>query len=132
MLNYLIDYGINQSKKNKETFEELDINDREALQGQINNARKEYRDLLVLVDTINDKLLHAQKILNERTKSIIQESTSNPSNLKRNDIFSTDDEYLELDAEISAYKAGIQMINNRIDFCKSDLRILNSVFYNKF
>lgn len=125
MLEYLIDYGI---QKQPMEFEELDINDRMELQHQINSTRKSYLKLLNLYNDIQGKFIDANSELSQRTKDLI----SNSDGQRGNKIFNTDQEYIKLEAKIDALKAGMGMVQSQIDYYKSDLRILNSVFYNKF
>lgn len=90
--------------------------------------RKNYSNLLSLLDDVQGKSLDCTSRLSKKSKEIISEST----NSRNNSLFTTNDEYLEIEAEMQALKSGMNMINAQIDFCKNDLRILNSVFYNKF
>lgn len=125
MFDYLINYGIERHQVN---YEDLDVNDRLMLQDQINKVRKNYSNLLNLLDNVQEKYLTVTKKLTNRSKEIIE----NSNGTRVNNIYACDDEYIALDAEQQALKTGMQMINAQIDFCKNDLRILNSVFYNKF
>lgn len=125
MFEYLLNYGIN---KHTVDYEDLDINDRLALQDQINNVRKNYHNMLSLLDYVQGKYLECTEKLSKRTKDIISEQQGT----RNNSVFNSDDEYLALEAEQTALKNGMTMINAQIDFYKNDLRILNSVFYNKF
>lgn len=126
MLEYLINYGIG---KHTVKYEDVDVIDKMNLQEQINKIRKDYYDLLNLLDEVQEKFLECNAKISRRTKEIISE---NVGSSMRNSVFSSDEEYVALEAEQTALKTGISMINNQIEFCKSDLRILNSVFYNKF
>lgn len=125
MFDYLVNYGI---KKHQINHDDLDINDRLMLQEQINKVRKNYSSLLNLLDDVQERYLNVSKKLTNRSKEIIESSNGT----RVNNIYSSDDEYISLEAEQQALKTGMQMINAQIDFCKNDLRILNSVFYNKF
>ena len=125
MLEYLINYGV---KKHTVDHSDIDINDRLALQDQINQVRRNYSDLLSLFDDVQSKSLDCTARLSRKSKEIISEGQGT----RNNAAFITNDEYLEIDAEMQALKSGMTMINAQIDFCKNDLRILNSVFYNKF
>lgn len=125
MLNYLINYGV---KKHEIKYEDIDINDRLMLQEQINQVRRNYSQLLELLDEVQGKYLECSNKISKKSKELIQ----NNDGSRNNTIFTTNDEYLELEAEQLALKNGMNMINAQIDYCKSDLRILNSVFYNKF
>jgi len=124
MFDYLINYGVN---KFENKFQDIDINDRLLLQDQINTARKNYNDLLLLLDDVNNKSLTCNEKMSKRTKELIQQN----GGVKNNAIFD-DEEYMQLDAEAQALKVGINMIRNQIEFVQTDLRILNSVFYNKY
>lgn len=126
MLEYLVNYGV--SKKNLEYFD-LDVTDKLQLQEQINNARKNYHELLILLDKVQHKYLECSAKLAKKAKELIE---NNDSSVRTNILFSTNEEYLAIEAEQQALKAGINMINNQIDYYKNDLRILNSIFYNKF
>ena len=67
-------------------------------------------------------------LLSKRYKAINVESVERVTNATLN----MDDEYTELEFKQQALKSGLAEIQMSIEFCKSDLRILNSVFYNKF
>lgn len=125
MLDYLINYGI---ETNKQKYSDLDINDRMALENQINGVRKNYFDLLNLMDQVQAKILDVNRKISQRVKEITSESNGN----RINSILSADDIYIALEAERDALKSGMNMISSQLDFYKSDLRMLNSVFYNKF
>lgn len=125
MLNYLVNYGV---KKHTLDYQDIDINDRLALQDQINEVRRNYSNLLALLDDVQGKYLDCTARLSIKSKEIIAEAQG----ARTNAVFATNDEYLELEAEQLALKSGMNMVNAQIDYCKNDLRILNSVFYNKF
>ena len=127
MLNYLLAYGVSQKAPR---FEEIDINDKLALEKQINTTRKKYFDLIGLMDEIDQKLLETKKQINYKSKDIIQEAKT--KGIRPNELYSTDEEYLKLDYKQEALRAGKEMISKQITFIQSDLRILNSTFYNKF
>lgn len=125
MLDYLVNYGV---QRHNFDYQDIDINDRLMLQEQINTVRSNYSKLLTLFDSIQSKYLDCTAKLAKKSKEIIGESQG----VRNNTAFSTNDEYLELEAEQLALKSGMNMVNAQIDYCKNDLRILNSVFYNKF
>lgn len=127
MLNYLIKYGVHC--QNNDDFNDLDINDRLVLQEQINRVRKNQMKLIKLTDDIQDKIINVQNEIRQLTSEIVK---NNPDTRNRNDLFNTNGDYLELEAQLDAFKSGLSIVNQQIDMCKSDLRILNSVFYNKF
>lgn len=126
MFDYLVNYGI---QKHSVNYEEIDINDRLLLQDQINSARKNYSKLISLLDDVHNKYLNCASKMSKITKRITLENVGVRTT---NSHFATDDEYMSLDAELQALKSGMAMINTQIDFYKNDLKILNSVFYNKF
>lgn len=125
MLDYLINYGV--ETKSLE-YEDIDVNDRLLLQDQINTARKNYARCLKLLDEIQGKYVECSKELTKRVKQI----SMDPATSRLNTALQNDDKYIELESEQTAYKIGIDMVKNQIDYYKNDLRILNSVFYNKF
>lgn len=125
MLDYLINYGV--ETKSLE-YEDIDVNDRLLLQDQINTARKNYARCLKLLDEIQGKYVGCSKELTKRVKQISMNATTS----RLNTALQNDDKYIELESEQTAYKIGIDMVKNQIDYYKNDLRILNSVFYNKF
>ena len=125
MFDYLINYGV---KRHQFDYEDLDVNDRLMLQDQINKVRRDYSTLLNLLDEIQGKILECNKNISIRTKELIANSDGG----RVNNLLNNDDEYIALEAEQQALKAGSIMVNNQIEFCKSDIRLLNSVFYNKF
>lgn len=122
---YLKNYGV---KTPKLEFSEIDVNDRLRLQDQINQARKNYSSLLSLFDSVQQLYLECGHELSNRFKEINKESTERVTNAT----LSADDIYSELEYKQQALKAGLSEINMQIDYYKNDLRLLNSVFYNKF
>lgn len=126
MLEYLTNYGV---KRHNVDYLDLDITDKLNLQDQINGVRREYSQLLALLDDLHGRTLEVSRKLSERGKDILAMSTSIRSN---NQLFASDDVYTALEAERDAYRSGITMVNNQIEMCKNDLRILNSALYNKF
>lgn len=125
MLDYLINYGVETKALE---YEDIDVNDRLLLQDQINTARKNYARCLKLLDEIQGKYVECSKELTKRVKQI----SMDPATSRLNTALQNDDKYIELESEQTAYKIGIDMVKNQIDYYKNDLRILNSVFYNKF
>lgn len=125
MLEYLKKYGV---KTPKMEFDEIDINDRMRLQDQINLTRRNYNSLLKLFDQVQEEFLAVGVQMSKRYKTINQESVERVTNSTLN----MDDEYTELEFKQQALKSGLAEIQMSIEFCKSDLRLLNSVFYNKF
>ena len=125
MLDYLINYGVETKALE---YEDIDVNDRLLLQDQINTARKNYARCLKLLDEIQGKYVECSKELTKRVKQISMDATTS----RLNTALQNDDKYIELESEQTAYKIGIDMVKNQIDYYKNDLRILNSVFYNKF
>jgi hypothetical protein len=129
MIEYLMNYGVKGVQKQSSfKFEDLNVDDRLALQDQINMVRKRYFQLMEVLDDVQARLLAVSKRIAQRSKLLIESNGATRSNA----IFQSDNEYLEADAEREALKAGMKMINEQLDFYKNDLRILNSVFYNKF
>lgn len=122
MFEYLTHYGVQKQQMN---YRDIDINDRLLLEEQINESRKQYSNLLNLLDEIQGKYIQCSAQMAIRSKEIISAGGKNSA-------FSTDDNYIELEAEMTALKSGMNMVNANIEYCKNDLRILNSVFYNKF
>lgn len=125
MFEYLKKYGV---KSTQIEFDEIDINDRLRLQDQINLVRRNYHSLLKLHDSVQADYLKTSEEMSKRYKTINQESLERVTNTTLN----MDDEYTELEYKQQALKSGLSEIQMMIEFCKSDLRILNSVFYNKF
>lgn len=125
MLDYLVNYGV---KKFEVDYDDIDINDRLMLQDQINAVRKNYSSLLALMDDVQGKYLDCCARLAQKSKEILGDVSGNRTNIA----LKTDEDYIALEAEQEALKTGIYMIKDQIDYCKNDLRILNSVFYNKF
>lgn len=127
MLNYLMAYGVSAKAPR---FEEIDINDKIAMEDQINGIRSDYFKLITLMDELDGKILDVKKRIKIKSKYIIEKARS--EGLKPNELFSTDDEYIELEYELEALKAGKEMVASQISFAQNDLRILNSTFYSKF
>lgn len=127
MLDYLVNYGV---KRHNFDVNEIDVVDKMALQEQLNDTRRRYAEAVNLLDDINSKSLECSLNLTRLSKEIIEESISEGK--KSNVLFSTNEEYILLEAQQEAFKAGLKIVNEQIDFYKSDLRILNSVLYSKF
>lgn len=127
MLNYLLAYGVSQKAPR---FEEIDVTDKMALETQINAARTDYFKLLNIMDEIDEKLLDVKKRISYKSKYIIQKARED--GVRPNELYSLDDEYIELEYEQDALRAGKEMISSQITFIQNDLRILNNTFYNKF
>ena len=66
---------------------------------------------------------HVPKVLTEDAER---------ENKRVNILLSTDVEYIELEAKRDALRAGLSMVKENLDQCRSDLRILNSAMYQKF
>lgn len=127
MLEWLSSYGVKRFECKKC---DLDVNDRLALQDQINRVRSELHQLLELMDEVQGKYVEIAAQIAVETKRITEQAAL--SGQRANTLFATDQNYLELEAKQKALSAGLSMINQQVDFYKNDLRILNSVFYNKF
>lgn len=125
MFEYLKKYGV---KTPQIEFDEIDINDRLRLQDQINLTRRNYNSLLKLFDQVQQEFLEVGVQMSKRYKEINNESVERVTNSTLN----MDDLYTELEFKQQALKSGLAEIQMSIEFCKSDLRVLNSVFYNKF
>lgn len=125
MLEYLVNYGV---KSHTFNIEDVDIFDVQRIQAQINEVRNKYKQLIILLDEVQGKHLEVTAQMSKLAKNLIESN----GGVRSNNIFSNNDDYLELEAQEAAYKAGMNMINASIEFYKSDLRILNSTFYNKF
>ena len=120
-------YGIQRHQFN---FEDIDITDKLMLQGQINARRKEWHELILILDEVQGKLVAVSVEINNIVKELTENAVKNGTRL--NQELSTNDEYIQLEAEQKALTVGVSLINGQIDYCKNDLRILNSVFYAKF
>lgn len=125
MLDYLVNYGV---QHHAVRYEDIDITDKMQLQSQINEARKNYFNLLQLFDDVQGKFLDVQSRMAAKSKEIIAGSSGG----RTNTAFAMDDEYIAMEAEQQALKAGMTMISSQIEFYKSDLKVLNSVSYTKF
>ena len=126
-LEWLMNYGV---QKHTFDFEDIDVTDKLMLQDQINKSRKEWHTLLMLLDDIQGKIIEINKRMATIVKDETQRAQSEGSRV--NLLLSTNDEYVTLEAEQKALSAGVSLINGQMEFCKNDLRVLNSVFYNKF
>lgn len=127
MLDWLVNYGVQQHTAK---YEDVDVNDRLALQEQINSARKNWHSLISLLDDIQGKYINVMKKIAELVKKTNEKAVK--EGVRVNSLLAVDEEYIALDAQQHALSAGISMVKEQIDFYKNDLRILNSVFYNKF
>lgn len=127
MLNYLIAYGVTADAP---VYDEIDIIDKQKLEEQLNVSRKRYMDLLSVMDDIDSKLLDVKRRIGSKSKSVLQEAKE--KGVRPNELYSTDDDYMALEYEQDALRVGKEMVNAQIGFVQSDLKILNSTFYNKF
>lgn len=127
MFEWLTNYGVQQH-----SFEHRDLNidDRLQLQDQINEVRRNYHDTLVLMDSVQGMQNEVAREVASAVKRITAASVE--SGTRVNVLLSEDEEYLELDARQKALDAALRMINAQLEYWKNDLRILNSVFYNRF
>ena len=127
MYEWLTNYGV---KQHAVKYEEVDVNDRTMLQDQINEARRDWHQLLVLLDDIQGKYIEVSREIANLVKRLTEESMK--ENTRLNSLLATNDEYIALEAQQKALAAGISMVREQMDFSKNDLKILNSVFYQKF
>ena len=131
MFNFLENYGVKVSSElSNQEFDEVDIIDKLKLGDQINSCRKRHNDLISLMEEINVSLLDVSAQITLLTKEIVEESKA--TGVRANDIFNTNDKYIELTVKKEALRVGLSMVNESLDFVKTDLRILNSTMYNKF
>lgn len=126
MIDYLINYGVNQHTPN---VVDLDITDKMRLESQINEARKGYADMLRLLDDVQTQLTDTNREIAKRSKELI---ASNTSYGRVSALLNADQQYVELTAKAEAFSSALKMISQWIDFYKSDLGILRSSLYNKF
>lgn len=124
MLDYLTSYGL---KRPNVDFVEVDITDKVNLGEQINSLRLHEYDLLMLLDQIGSRQLDVAKQMRTRTVEVLRETS-----LSRNAALSEDDEYAELESELSALKTAASMVSNMLQTVRSDIGILRSTLYNKF
>lgn len=127
-MNYLTQYGI--TKQTGLDFEEIDITDKFQLEAQINTARRNYNKLLKTYDMIDENMIENQRKMKLKGKEVIERAGREGK--RPNDLFSIDDDYIELEIEREALKTGKDMISAQMSFVNNDLRILNSALYNKF
>lgn len=127
MYEWLVNYGV---KQHSVKYEDVDVNDRLMLQDQINEGRRNWHDLLNLLDDVQGKYADVSAELAVLLKSLTEESIKD--GVRLNTLLSTNDDYIALETRQKALGAGISMIKEQMEFFKNDLRILNSVFYNKF
>lgn len=127
MMESLMNYGVNTHKFE---IQDLDVNDRLALEDQINFARRKYAELIGVLDDVQQKMVENNKSLSERSTFLSEKAINEGTPVSK--LINADSEYQTYDAKQVAFKTGLNIVTEQMDFYKNDLRILNSVFYNKF
>lgn len=130
MLQWLVRYGVDRQRSFEIEFQELDIHDKLALERQINDMRRNCHQLLSLMDEIQGKLVDVKRRIALHVKDVTVQVNLHGG--KINQELNQDDKYVELEAERDALSAGLSLVQNELDQCRSDLRILNSAMYQKF
>lgn len=115
MFEWLTNYGV---KQHEFEHKDLNIDDRLMLQDQINDVRKSYHDMLILLDEVQGMYDENARKMAAKIKTLNAKSIE--ENVRVTLIMNSDDEYLELDATQKALSAALSMINNQIDYFKSD------------
>lgn len=130
MLKHLINFGIETEvdESSVSLNYEIDITDVTILETQINNARKVHRNLIELNDKLQEEYMLKKQALTKRLREL---HIDYPNRTDRLNAMSTDIEYTDLQDTIEALKESIRMVGNRIDFVKSDIRILTNSMYRK-
>lgn len=127
-MHWLMQYGV--KRQASVDYDDLDIHDKLMLEGQINKARKNCGQLLQLMDEIQEELVSVSRKMSLLVKRLTEDAER--ENKRVNILLSTDAEYIELEAKRDALRAGLSMVKENLDQCRSDLRILNSAMYQKF
>ena len=130
MLEYLLKFGVD-SGIDPESIAlnyEIDITDITLLESQINNSRKVHYNLIKLNDRLQDQYLIKKSQLSRKIREINEKHSSRA---ERTDAMDKDVEYLDLTESIAAIDDALKTIGKKIDFVKSDIRILSNSMYRK-
>lgn len=130
MMQWLVQYGVDRQKNFEVRMDDIDIHDKLQLEDQINVMRKNCKQLLALMDDIQGQLVDVKRKIALRVKDLTLESKKSGERL--NALLAVDDQWIELDATRDALSAGLSLVQNELDQCRTDLRILNSSMYQKF
>lgn len=130
MLKYLLDFGIKTEidKADISLNYEIDINDITILQDQLNKTRKIHYDLIKLNDQLQGEYMIKKSALSKKLREFNIDYSNRTERLNAMGI---DIDYAEINDSIEAIKEGMRTIGNKLDFVKSDLRILTNSMYRK-
>lgn len=113
-----------------ENFKSIDITDKTILQEQFNYSRKEYYDCINSMDDINKKISDLKKEMMEISVELYSDPniTTQHANIK----LKGNEDYQRISFEINCYERSLSIIEEKLNFIKSDIRILTNSMYNKF
>lgn len=113
-----------------ENFREIDITDKTILQEQINFFRKQYYDCLEKIEELEKKIIEEREKIISITMEIYSDPELTPT--AANNKLKRDEDYVNTQFNITCYEKTIDILNEKINFIKSDIRILTNSMYNKF
>ena len=113
-----------------DNFKEIDITDKTILQEQFNYCRKQLYDCIKTIESTNKKIERLKKELMNISVSVYKDPniTTTQANVK----LKGDEDYQQKMIEIDCYNKTIEILNDKLDFIKSDIKILSNSMYNKF
>jgi len=112
-----------------DNFKTIDITDKTILENQINYAREKYFECLETMESISKKISSLKEENIDFTTEVYSKGLSAQAaaaELRGNE------DYQKRLVEIEGYEAGLKILEEKMNFVKSDLRILQSSMYNKF
>lgn len=112
-----------------QNYRSIDITDKTKLEEQFNYSRKLYFDAIEAMESINEKISSLKEENVETTNFVYSQGLSpQAANAK----LKSDEDYQKRLIEINAYEMGLHILEQKIDFIKSDIRILQNSMYTKF
>lgn len=113
-----------------DSFKSIDITDKTVLQEQFNYCRKQYFDAISTMDEISKNISTLKRELIEISTEYYEDVNLSASQI--NAKLKADVDYQEKLFEISCYEKSLDILEEKINFIKSDIRILSNSMYNKF
>lgn len=112
-----------------DNFKTIDITDKSTLEEQFNYSREKYFQCLETMESISKKISELKEENLEFTTSVYSEGISaQAAGIK----LRSDEDYQRRLIEIEGYEAGLKILEEKVNFIKSDIRILQNSMYNKF
>lgn len=110
-------------------FTGIDITDKTILESQFNYARENWYEAIKLMENISKKISELKEENIEYISSIYSKGLSTQA---VNAQLKADEDYQKRLLEIEGYETGLKILEEKINFIKSDIRILSNSMYNKF